>query len=382
MANSHLNRYNDEHFISDDRFDSLPDPIVLLILSNVLDSTSLARCLLVSCRFASLVPLVDSISITVPSCSPCNIPKPRHSLIRSFLLELLCKLNLIRNTMKPITHCPVQLSSSTKPHNAISRSKSSSPSSSIDVYEWISNQIKNFERIRSVRLELPCHGVEFGHDQIPLITWTAEFGSQLRSCVILGADSITKLYQTSKSNQIETGSDDRSTIDLEDRPISNETIKSRVLWIISSLLSASARHSLISRVATECPDLEEAEVADLSAQGTLKMTKDDFIELRRSISADTDTSMGVRSWERSCVPDVVIRMRYVEEAVELPAAGCVMRGATLMAVAPAEKGRGGEVAERLLTECGEEGKGLLGEAARVMERMKGRKICKLEMNSF
>ncbi|GAB2277062.1 hypothetical protein Dimus_011770 [Dionaea muscipula] len=377
MAGTDLTELQDEQHDDDDQeldyFDLLPDPIVLLILDKVIDSKSLSRSLLVSKRFAYLIPQVESISI--------RIGAPRRSSHKS--KSNLLKLVICRFISKPLQ---LLLHRINKPfdHDHSNNTPSSNANCSLDVYQWISKYMKNFSEIRYVKLELPCHGGQFGADHIPLIKWTAEFGRELRRCAILGANSIER-----KKLKVSVDSPEGVSVAADDddlhhgSSLSNDDLKCRILWIISCLLAASARHCLVKRMLMVCPKLKDATIGDASRQGRLTMKEEEVRELRDSIGSSGSVHV---LWHRTCVPDVVIRLWYAKE-LELPTSGCVLRGATLMAVTPAERG---DDVDSVLNEClgwGEEeapeaDRAMFGEAAREMVKMKRRQICNVEMNSF
>ncbi|GAB2303675.1 hypothetical protein Dimus_037660 [Dionaea muscipula] len=361
-----------------DYFDLLPDPILLSIFNRILDSKSLCRCLTVSKRFASLIPQIDSISVTIASPHhrrTSNKPiNPAKLLLRVFVSKALRFLHRI--TLKK--------SSTASDPNTYWRSD---VNSAFEIHHWNNIYLKNFSNVRSLRLELLCYGRgEFdGAHHSPLINWTAKFGKELQRCVIVAANSIQngETSTTSDGDGCSTG----SGMDGGDRDslMSNEELKCRIMWIISCLLAASARHCLVKRMLVSCPRLSEVTISDAGKQGKLTMEEDDIGELRSWIGCSGGSAHDVL-WQRSSLPDLVIKMWYAEE-LELPGSGYVLRGATVAAVMPAAAAVADDGGWRLEEEClgywGEGESTQVGvEAVREMMKKKRKKVCKLEMTSF
>jgi hypothetical protein len=80
-----------------DRFDCLPDSLVLLILNKLEDVRSLGRCSAVSKRFSGLVPLVHDVCVKIDrvvtvdgdSDAALNLSSPKPQNILSHLLKLV-----------------------------------------------------------------------------------------------------------------------------------------------------------------------------------------------------------------------------------------------------------------------------------------------------
>ncbi|KAL5565847.1 hypothetical protein UlMin_029011 [Ulmus minor] len=343
-----------------DYFDLLPDPILFLILNKIIDAKSIVRCLLVSKRFASLILQIDAVYLPLPRQIP--IKKPTQNLPTKYLKNFLNKF-----VAKPIRflHHFVSSKSRRNPHNFS--------------YHSPNEVLKNFKEIKSIHVELPSYGGEVGlKGKDSFLKWNAEFGTSLKSCVILGATSfqMESLPPTSKNPQ-----EDEENDETEPR-LADEELKLRIVWMISCLIAASARHYLVKRVIEEFPMLSNAIVSDASKRGKLRMGEEQLAELR-STSENSPLSLTLEaSLERSVIPDLNMKLWYVPQ-LDLPASGCVMKGATLIVIRPVDGvNKNGGDGDWLGAgfDGDEEHKAILGEAVR--EIMKKKKTYMMEMTSF
>lgn len=157
----------------------------------------------------------------------------------------------------------------------------------------------------------------------------------------------------------------------------------RVVWTISALIAASARHFMVVDVVKEQGSLSHLVVCDRENEGTVIMDKDGLREFRESGAAEEIDSGG--AWwgnNRTTVPAVGIRMRH-EAKLEL-SSGMVMEGATLVVVRPVAGGHRRREAE---DHRGDEGLaaeafGEEGVYAEAVERLLKSRNYILEMNSF
>lgn len=248
-----------------------------------------------------------------------------------------------------------------------------------------SEVLRSFKELRRLHIELPTG--ELGIEDGVLLKWKADFGSTLGSCVILGASSVTS-KPTSPSAQPETAADDstaaspdsnRETEELGSVPESlytNGGLKLRVVWTISSLIAASARHYLLQPIISNHATLESLNLTDADGQGVLTMDKRQLQELRvRPVSASASS-------HRTLMPALSMRLHYAP-LIELPG-GTLLKGATLVAIIPSEDalregqgvGAAGSVGTCWISEAFEEP---YRTAAKVL--LKRSPYC-LEMNSF
>lgn len=149
----------------------------------------------------------------------------------------------------------------------------------------------------------------------------------------------------------------------------NGGLKLRVVWTISSLIAASARHYLLQPIIAEHKTLDSLVLTDADGQGVLCMDKDQLEELRvKPLSASSAS-------KRTLVPALNMRLWYAPH-LELPD-GTVLKGATLVAIRPSEQPKKEVVADvNWVAAAFEEP---YGAAARML--VKRRTYC-LEMNSF
>ncbi|OIT39495.1 PREDICTED: F-box protein At5g46170-like [Nicotiana attenuata] len=327
-----------------DHFDRLPDSILLLVFNKIGDVKALGRCCVVSRRFHSLVPQVDNVIVRVDcvisdedggssssgatsAAGAGSTSKSRHpisSLLRFLFLGLV----------KPIQSLTQLISIS---------SRRSAGSTLDDGYEQNdvthhspTQVLKNFDEIKVLRIELPSG--ELGIDEGALLRWRADFGSTLDNCVILGASSVIHPVSNTSINSNITNSssnvvgDSNGELDNGSIPESfytNGGLKLRVVWTISSLIAASARHYLLQPIIAEHKKLESLVLTDVDGQGVLCMNKEQLEELRvKPLSASSAS-------KRTMVPALNMRLWYAPH-LELPD-GTVLKGATLVAIRPSEQ---------------------------------------------
>ncbi|KAJ7968968.1 F-box family protein [Quillaja saponaria] len=326
-----------------DHFDCLPDSLLLLVFNKIGDVKALGRCCVVSRRFHSLVPQVENVVVRVDcvisdddsSSSAASSDKSRSPFSCLFRL-------VFGGIVKPLQALGQLLG----PKRAYSGSGSSSLSSSLAVgseddgdqggvtHHSPTQVLKNFNEIRFLRIELPSG--ELGIDDGILLKWRADFGSTLDNCVILGASSV--IYPgPSKSCVPQDGSSDglcanngaEDNGSIPESFYTNGGLKLRVVWTISSLIAASARHYLLQPIISEHKTLDNLVLTDTDGQGVLYMNRDQLEELRvKPLSASSAA-------KRTLVPALNMRLWYAPH-MELPG-GVVLKGATLVAIRPSEQ---------------------------------------------
>ncbi|KAH7292230.1 hypothetical protein KP509_29G057800 [Ceratopteris richardii] len=212
--------------------------------------------------------------------------------------------------------------------------------------------LKNFRAIQKLRIELP--GGELGVEDGVLLRWKAEFGSTLESCVILGAAAHVnpEAEREKKVNKFEFGrswfsqnrSDDRVVPETTDNVLfpseddsgslpesfyTNGGLKLRVVWTISSLIAASARHFLLQQIISEHPTLKNLVLMDTDGQGMLCMGKEQLEDFRHKPLAASASA------NRTQVPALNMKLWYAPY-LELPG-GTGLKGATLVAIKPSDQ---------------------------------------------
>ncbi|XP_020092312.1 F-box protein At5g46170-like [Ananas comosus] len=346
-----------------DHFDRLPDPILLVIFNRIGDVKALGRLCLVSRRFHGLVPLVDNVLVRVdcvisddPSAAgaaaSCGAARSRgvfSHLARLVLGGLVKPLQALGQIIAPATASSSSSSSSSSsagPRRSSSSSSAAAASCASAAYSSVaasevshhspSEVLKNFKEIRRLRIELPAG--ELGIDDGVLLKWRADFGSTLDSCVILAASSISPKstnpnpnptsHDASCSGSSSSGSaDDNGNI--PESFYTNGSLKLRVVWTISSLIAASARHYLLQPIIADHETLETLDLTDADGQGVLTMDASQLRELRVRPVSVSGTS------HRTLMPALSMRLWYAQH-LELPG-GMALKGATLVAIRPSEE---------------------------------------------
>nr|GMD06706.1 F-box protein At5g46170-like [Ipomoea batatas] len=374
-----------------DHFDRLPDSLILLVFNMIGDVKALGRCCVVSKRFHSLVPQVDNVVVRVDcvisdedGSSPAAAPAPaaaadksRHPI--SSILRLV-----FTGLLKPFQSLSQFISASASPRRvgASSAMEDGEFDQSSVTHHSPTQVLKNFNEIKFLRIELPSG--ELGIDDGVLLKWRADFGSTLDNCVILGASSVTHPSPSPSP----AGNNNNNTLIPDDQTPNNDSnpendngsipesfytsggLKLRVVWTISSLIAASARHYLLQPIISEHRTLDSLVLTDTDGQGVLCMNREQLEELRvKPLSASSAS-------KRTLVPALNMRLWYAPH-LELPD-GTVLKGATLVAIRPSEQHKKDVV--------GSDGNWVAsafdepyGAAARML--VKRRTYC-LEMNSF
>jgi len=245
--------------------------------------------------------------------------------------------------------------------------------------------LHSFKELRRLHIELPTG--ELGIDDGVLLKWKADFGSTLGSCVILGASSVSSKPPTGFTQAETAAADSAATApdtsreteepgSLPDSLYTNGGLKLRVVWTISSLIAASARHYLLHPIICNHETLESLDLTDADGQGVLTMDRRQLQELRMRPVSPSGSS------HRTLMPALSMRLHYAP-LIELPG-GTLLKGATLVAIRPSEDalregqgvGAAGPVGTCWISEAFEEP---YRTAAKVL--LKRRAYC-LEMNSF
>ncbi|KAK4440185.1 F-box protein [Sesamum alatum] len=375
-----------------DHFDRLPDSVILLIFNKIGDVKALGRCCVVSRRFHSLVPQVDNVIVRVdcvisdedPSATSSSSgaasaasDKSRHPISSLFRV-------LFSGLFKPLQSLSQLISPSSRRIPSLSEDFDCETEQNSVTHHSPTQVLKNFNEIKLLRIELPSG--ELGIDEGVLLKWKAQFGSTLDNCVILGASSVVQKMDTNYDclgtcnnydsvNNDNNISNSNTGVENDNGSIpesfyTNGGLKLRVVWTISSLIAASARHYLLQPIIAEHKTLENLVLTDSDGQGVLSMNKEQLEELRVKPLSPSSAA------KRTLVPALNMRLWYAPH-LELPN-GMVLKGATLVAIKPSEQPKKDIV--------GSEGNWIasafeepFGTAARML--VKRRTYC-LEMNSF
>ncbi|XP_071693918.1 F-box protein AUF2-like [Rutidosis leptorrhynchoides] len=362
-----------EYECPSDGFDRLPDHIILIIFNNISDIKTLIRCRSVSGRFNSLVPQSDSLLLRVDRVI---------SAVDSYEYgDTSSVIGLIKSIVKSIHDF---ISPTTTVQNPKHQHQSQNSPAMI---------LRGFDRIKRLEIELPTGNLRL--EKRAGIKWKAEFGKSLNSCVILG-------FRCGGVGESELGG--------------GGGLKTRVVWTISALIAASARHYMVKEIVKKNIDLSKLVVKDKENEGIVILNESGIKEFRDAYDVDDiDDGKGEINNEdegqtgnlhndgggggggvwwrsnRTRVPAVWMRMRH-ESKLEL-SNGVVMEGATLVIVRPTMNANGvvgsnSNADESIVEEqrwderlvaSGNGFEGVYGEA--VVKLIKRRSYL-LEMNSF
>ncbi|XP_006646370.2 F-box protein At5g46170-like [Oryza brachyantha] len=340
----------EEEEVAEDQFERLPDEVLLDVFDRIGDVKALGRCALVSRRFHALVPLVDSVFVRV-DCVISDDPAPSSAgsaqaaeggppaargrgalahLARLVLGGIVRPIQALGQILSPAAASVSRRSAAAPP--------STPPPAAADIsHHSPSEVLRSFKELRSLRIELPSG--ELGIEDGVLLKWKADFGSTLGSCVILGASSVSSKPPPPPAAPPPTAADisaaspdsSREPDELGNIPESlytNGGLKLRVVWTISSLIAASARHYLLQPIIADHSTLESLDLTDADGQGVLTMNKRQLQELRvRPVSASGNS-------HRTLMPALSMRLWYAPH-IELPG-GQLLKGATLVAIRPSE----------------------------------------------
>ncbi|KAM3305456.1 F-box protein AUF1-like [Capsicum chacoense] len=334
-----------------DGFDRIPDPLIYLIFNQISDIKTLIRCRSVSKRFNSLVPQADSLLLRVDRViSVTDSDDDDDSFLLAFLRSIIKSLHHLVSPSKPV---PNPTRSQNSPAQIL----------------------KEFERIRDLQIELPSGDLRL--EKGTTIRWKAEFGKTLKSCVILGFRS-----GDGGNAEAELGGGGGGA---------GGGLKMRVVWTISALIAASARHYMMVEVVNEHKELESLLIKDREDEGKVVMDKKGLRECRENEGEEGEVNNassgnGVGLWWRSnrtTVPAVRMRMRH-EARMEL-SNGTKMFGATLVVVRPISSGV--DIRSEVEEQNGDVGLalGAFGDDAvycEAVERLLKSRSYILEMNSF
>ena len=308
----------------------------------------MGRCCVVSHRFHSLVPQVDNVVVRVDcvisdddsSSSSLSSPaicsssdksrNPFSNLLRFVFGGIVKPLQLFTQLLNPKRPASSSSASSALLLSEDSDAEHGGGGGGV-THHSPTQVLKNFNEIRFLRIELPSG--ELGIEDGVLLKWRADFGSTLDDCVILGASAVFRSPAYAAAADAAacgtvtgTGEDNGS---IPDSFYTNGGLKLRVVWTISSLIAASARHYLLQPIISEHKTLDNLVLTDADGQGVLCMNREQLEELRvKPLSASSAS-------KRTQVPALNMRLWYAPH-LELPD-GMVLKGATLVAIRPSDQ---------------------------------------------
>uniref|UniRef100_A0ACD5TA09 Uncharacterized protein n=1 Tax=Avena sativa TaxID=4498 RepID=A0ACD5TA09_AVESA len=341
-----------------DRFDCLPDSLILLILNKVDDVRSVGRCSAASKRFYGLVPLVHDVRVKIDhvvtvdgdaeDALNLSSSKPR-SILSHFFKAMLSTI------IKPF-------------HSMRSPNGTGRPLFPQLAQHSPAQVLWNFTHLRNLQIELPSG--DAGTEDGVLLKWRAEYGSALQNCVILGGTMVDRKPVVGGAEH-ELSSEDNGS--MPESFYTNSGLKLRVVWTISSLIAASTRHYLLRSIIKDHPTLVSLVLTDADGQGTLCMGAEQLKEFRENQLSTSACS------NRTHVPACNMKLKYAPY-LELPG-GIALQGATLVAIKPSTEGSNGGHISRKETDAFISGAfdGPLKFAAKALMK---RRTYLLEMNGF
>ncbi|XP_059279928.1 F-box protein At4g18380-like isoform X1 [Lycium ferocissimum] len=362
----------------EDFFDLLPDAIVLSIFDKVQDAKSLCISSSLCKRFHFLVTQTQYISLTIPpqkshKSSPNNNTN-RNQFI-GFLNRVFVKpFQFILQQITKWNPLCMPLILSTKKNDKYNCCTCS--------YASPTEILRNFNEIKELEIRLPSPASKntAGTNNAggALLKWKAEFGSQLKNCLIVGGTSLSPIQNKRIREEDDVESvdirrrDDPTSIELQ--RMTNDELKLRIVWIISSLMAASSRHCLLEDTIKEKKTINNVVITDDVGQGKCCIYGEQVEEMRRNNTEGFSTKMPALKVKMWCVPEL-----------ELHAEGCVMKGATLVVIKPVDEWSKADEGRDLVAKgFGFAGEGkeekVFDEVAR--ELVKLERSYSLEMNSF
>ncbi|KAL3828228.1 hypothetical protein ACJIZ3_017030 [Penstemon smallii] len=288
-----------------DSFDSLPDDIVLSIFNKLQDAKSLCSSMSACKRFHSVAPRVAQIFLPIPHKNRKSQQQQQQQIQKGFFKNVLIKTLFMFKPFQFISQM-IKL-----------KSKNDSEDSNFQSFHIPIEVLKSFQQVRGLHLRLPCYGTQNlgskSEKNNTFLKWKAEFGKELHSCVMIGSKSLSE--NTEEKNRPES------------RVITDDELKLRIVWTISCLIAASARHYLIQETVKEQKLIENVVVSDESEQGMLCMNKEQIQELKEMKGKGNNEDSILLEY-RSKVPALRMKMWYLDK-LELEDSGKVMEGATL-----------------------------------------------------
>ncbi|CAA7410424.1 unnamed protein product [Spirodela intermedia] len=354
----------------DGPFDRLPDAILLVVFNALRDVKFLGRCCAVSRRFRYLAVQAESVLVRVDcvvSSSGTTSATPRHHQYLNLggsgaeepkyggILGAFARLLFSTFVSRPLSALHQVL----LPRKVLLAAEISHHSPS--------EVLRSFRGVRSLQIVLPSG--ELGVDPGAVLLWKAAFGRTLESCAILSATSLSCRKHPDCSDVAVHAVDGNADDDDEDQSFCTDGgLKLRVVWTITSLIAASARHFLLREIVNEHSAVQSLEITDADGQGVLHMEKGQLEEFRCS-SIEVACSSN-----RTQVPALNMKLWHASRL--MLSSGDVMEGATLVAIRPVDRVIKADGGDGFAVDAFE---GLFREAAKNLIK---RKAYLLEMNPF
>ncbi|XP_058198603.1 F-box protein AUF2-like [Rhododendron vialii] len=266
---------------AENQFHRLPDDVVVNIFDKVSDVQSLCRCLVVSKRFSSLIPLVQTLSFKTNAWDYINFPRyeSEDALVNGSLGEI-SKFFIIELLLKTLLYF---------------LNPSLSPCLLLNASGLVF--LDKLTRVRSLNLELVS---DFNVHKDSAFKWGAQFTSNLKSVTFLYATSFSKLMK-SKEEEIEN-------------EITHKELLRRVNLAINCLKEAVLRLGILSPVIAKNPNLQSITITDSNNKGVkLCLSGEKLVKCMNAFDLET----------------AIMRVGYVP-VLRLPMYGYVMKRVTIV----------------------------------------------------
>lgn len=288
-----MNRSDSE---AKDQFSRLPDDLFILILTKIRqqDFKFLSRCSLVSKLFASSIPLMPYVSISI---SPPNSPKPISDYSKSSLQDVADRF--IDRKMDYLTSLRPQIQKAL-------------------IF------LKKFTMIRSLDVvfitdddDEPKDG-GFRYGFLPsLINWKTKFDFKLQSFVFLFAKSIlTKTEQTEEAMAVIN-------------EVTAEELELRLYSSFHGVVDSIEWGNVMSCLLVQHPMLREITIAGSRKGGKIYLTAQEILDLRNSLSPE-DVSRIAGNGNGIGV-SINVKSAYIP-VLRLPSSGYAMKSVSLVVV--------------------------------------------------
>lgn len=281
----------------EDEFSRLPDDLFILILTKIRqqDFKFLFQCSLISKLFASSIPLMPSVSISI---SPPNSPKPTSDYSKSSLQDVADRF--IDRKMDYLTSLRPQI------QNAL-------------IF------LKRFNRIRSLDVvfvtdddddEQKEGGFRYGF--LPsLINWKTKFDFKLQSFVFLFAQSVVR-----KSEQTE-----EAMAVVEE--VTAEELELRLYSSFHGVVDSIEWGNVMSCLLVQHPMLDEITIAGSRKGGKICLTDQEIVDLRNSLSPEDVSRISGNG--NGIGVTINVKSAYIP-VLRLRSSGYAMKGVSLVVV--------------------------------------------------
>ncbi|KAI3814238.1 hypothetical protein L1987_18988 [Smallanthus sonchifolius] len=270
---------------AEDQFTTLPHDLFILILTKIRqqDFKFLFRCSLISKHFASAIPLMPSVSISI---SPPNSPKPSPDYSLQDVAD-----RFIDRKKDYLTSLRPQI------QNALLF-------------------LKKFDTIRSLNVLFITDDDDDRYGFLPtLINWKTKFDFKLQSFVFLFAQSVVE----------KSGEEAVTSLDV----VTAEELELRLYSSFHGVVDSIEWGNVMSCLLVQHPMLREITIAGSREGGKISLTIQEIADLRNSLSPE-DVSRIAGNGNRIGVT-INVKSAYIP-ILRLPTTGYVMHSVSLVVV--------------------------------------------------